>query len=58
MKVRELIRQLKKMNPDSEVISQDHDQGEHEVGNVLRRAEQSDSYVLQDRFGGPVVVLL
>lgn len=58
MKVKELIRQLKKLDPDAEVISQDHDQSEDEVSGIISRAEQSDSQVLQERFGGSVVVLM
>lgn len=57
MKVKELIRQLKKMNPDAVVIFQDHDQGGDEMNGVIDSVTECDSDVLAERLGGPVVAL-
>lgn len=57
MKVKELIRQLKKQNPEAVVVVQDHDHGSDEMAGPVERVSTSDSDVLQDRFGGPVVTL-
>lgn len=57
MKVKELIRQLKKQNPEAVVVVQDHDHGNDEMAGPVERVSASDSEVLQDRLGGPVVTL-
>lgn len=57
MKVKELIRQLRKMNPDAEVIFQDHDQGNDEMNGEVDSVTECDSDELIERLGGPVVVL-
>lgn len=57
MKVAELIKRLKKLNPDAEVVIQDHDHGDDEMNGPVFVAEDSDSEILQERFSGPVVVI-
>lgn len=57
MKVRELIRLLKKQNPDAEVLIQAQDHSEDETDGEATFARASDSEILQDRCGGPVVVI-
>jgi hypothetical protein len=57
MKVKELISKLKKMNPDAEVIIQDHDHTKDEMAGQVESVTVSDSAVLIDRMGGPVVAL-
>lgn len=57
MKVKELIRRLKRLDPEAEVVVQTHDQGEDEVDSNVTAVVESDSEVLIERFGGPVVAL-
>lgn len=57
MKVKELIRQLKKMDPDAEVVFQDHDHGADEMNGAVDHVNESDSDELIERMGGPVVLL-
>ncbi|WP_161492368.1 hypothetical protein [Pseudomonas frederiksbergensis] len=57
MKVKELIGKLKKMNPDAEVVIQDHDHSQDEMAGPVASVTASDSAVLIDRMGGPVVTL-
>lgn len=57
MKVKELIRQLKKMNPDAEVVFQDHDHDADEMNGSVDNVNESSSVELIERMGGPVVTL-
>lgn len=57
MKVKDLIRQLKKMNPDAEVVFQDHDHGADEMNGSIDHVKESSSEELIERMGGPVVTL-
>lgn len=57
MKVKELIRLLKKMDPDARVIFQDHDQGADEMNGEVDSVSVSYSEALIERLGGPVVEL-
>lgn len=57
MKVKELIKKLKKQNPEALVIWQDHDQTEDEVAGDVVEVEASDSEILLERFGCPIVTL-
>lgn len=57
MKVRELIKRLRKEDPDATVLVQSHDQGEDETDGGICAVEASDSVVLQERCNGPVVVI-
>lgn len=57
MKVRELIRLLKKQNPDAAVLMQAHDQSEDESDGPVDFVSASDSELLQERYDGPVVLL-
>lgn len=57
MKVKELIRQLRKMNPDAVVIFKDHDHSTDEMNGEVWQVCECDSEVLAERFGGPVVEL-
>lgn len=42
MTVKELIRHLKKCDPDSEVVWQSHDQSPNESDGHVRRVQQAD----------------
>lgn len=42
MNVKELIKKLKQMPPDSEVVWQDHDHGEYEVNARVRYVGLTD----------------
>ncbi len=57
MKVRELIKLLKKEDPDAEVVYQTHDQTNDELDGVIDSVAASDSEIIQNRFNGGVVVL-
>ncbi|MGS8281646.1 hypothetical protein [Pseudomonas sp. PARCl1] len=57
MTVKELIKQLRKLNPEAAVVMQDHDQGEDESNGTVLFVEESDSEVLRDKFGGAVVTI-
>lgn len=57
MKVKELIKQLRKLNPEATVVMQDHDQGEDENNGKVAFVEESESEVLRERFGGAVVTI-
>lgn len=57
MKVKELIRQLKKLDPDAEVVIQDHDHGDDEMSGPVFQVSVSESIVLIERMGCPVVIL-
>lgn len=57
MKVRELIRLLKKQNPDAKVLIQAHDQSEDESDGPVEFVSASESELLQERYEGPVVTL-
>lgn len=57
MKVKQLIKLLQKQNPEAEVLIQAHDQSEDETDGPVEFVSASDSELLQDRFGGPVVNL-
>lgn len=57
MKVKELIKSLKKQNPDAVVVWQDHDQGEDEMNDYVGSATASSDNDLIERIGAPVVVL-
>jgi len=57
MKVKELIRQLKKSDPDAKVVIQDHDHGDDEMAGPVVRVSVSESTLLIERVGGAVVTL-
>lgn len=57
MKVKALIRQLKKMHPDAEVVFQDHDHDAHEMNGSVDHVNESSRDELIERMGGPVVTL-
>ncbi|MFV0455566.1 MAG: hypothetical protein ACK5NQ_11355 [Pseudomonas sp.] len=57
MKVKELIRQLRKMNPDAVVIFQDHDHDYDEMNGEIDCVTECESEALIERLGGPVVAL-
>lgn len=57
MKVKELIRQLRKMDPEAVVVFKDHDHDADEMNGEIERVSECDSEALAERLGGPVVAL-
>jgi hypothetical protein len=57
MKVKELIKQLRKMDPEAVVVFQDHDHGADEMNGEIDNVSESSSEELKERLGGPVVLL-
>lgn len=57
MTVKELIRRLKKMDPEAPVVFQDHDHGPDEINGEVDSVEKSDSPVLSTFYGRPPVCL-
>lgn len=51
MKVKELIKQLKKEDPEAEVIFQDHDQSEDESNGFVDSVTEVESDVLSEKLG-------
>ncbi|MEQ4254290.1 hypothetical protein [Pseudomonas syringae] len=57
MSVFELIKLLKKQNPEAKVLMQSHDQGEDETDGEVTAVSASESEILQSRCNGAVVVI-
>lgn len=51
MKVKDLIKQLKKEDPEAEVIFQDHDMSEDESNGVVESVTEVESDVLSEKLG-------
>lgn len=51
MKVKELIKQLKKEDPEAEVIFQDHDMSEDESNGIVYSVCEVESEVLSEKLG-------
>lgn len=58
MKVKELIKRLKKEDPEAEVIWQDHDQGEDEFNGTVDAVIETDNETLVERLGTDRIVAL
>lgn len=58
MKVKELIKRLKKEDPQAEVIFQDHDQGEDEFNGHIGSVNDTDNETLVERLGTDRIVAL
>jgi hypothetical protein len=58
MKVKELIKRLKKQDPEAEVIWQDHDQGESEFNGTVDMVIDTDNETLVERLGTDRIVAL
>jgi hypothetical protein len=58
MKVKELIKRLKKEDPEAEVIWQDHDQGEDEFNGNVDMVIETDNETLIERLGTDRIVAL
>lgn len=57
MKARHLIEKLKRLDPESEVVIQDHDHSEDEMNGPVTDVIQSESPILIAEMGGPVITL-
>ena len=57
MKVKELIKKLKKMNPEAVVCWQAHDQDEHELDGWLQIVQEGCEEMLKAE-GYPAIVVL
>lgn len=51
MKVKELIKQLKKEDPEAEVIFQDHDMSEDESNGIVDSVCEVESEALSEKLG-------
>lgn len=57
MKVKELIRRLKKMDPEAEVGWQTHDQDEHELDGWVRLVGEGSERMCLEEHEPRIVVL-